>query len=330
MAITFTEGLTPNFPPNSFDSELEHVKLLYAQVEAGGAYVNVLQNSITSLVTKIDSRTSELNSVKSSINSDIAILQGTTEPVDPPTTPPTTNLPLGWETAGYTTGDISNVISALQSIVTTIDLTVSPTLSDLKTEINTVDIDNFKLHMDLLSGVDEAPPPGIIKPNNPALMGMVRAVTDIENRFGVAFTNYLVLVFETLFLGDLTIANAQSHLDTDPFNNDTYGSIGVVSRVQADPFTETPSAIISDINTFASPLGTWNTSAATHKPIFEQHVIDDMAEYDSLVDKLARYVQAYNISAYIQDPYYRFMYTDVFGSGTVITIANQLTSGEIT
>ena len=330
MPITFTAGLTPNFPPNSFDSELEHVKLLYAQVEAGGAYVNVLQNSITSLVTKIDSRTSELNSVKSSINSDIAILQGTTEPVDPPTTPPTTNLPLGWETAGYTTGDISNVISALQSIVTTIDLTVSPTLSDLKTEINTVDIDNFKLHMDLLSGVDEAPPPGIIKPNNPALMGMVRAVTDIENRFGITFTNYLELVFETLFLGDLTVANTQSDLDADPFVG-TYGSIGAVSRVSSCPAGNfSPSGIISDINAFGANLSAWNTEVATNKPIFQQHVIDDMAEYDSLVDKLARYVQAYNISAYIQDPYYRFMYTDVFGSGTVITIANQLTSGEIT
>lgn len=330
MAITFTEGLQPTFPPNSFDSELEHVKLLYAQVEVGGAYINVLQDGVTNLVTEIDTRTSELNAIKGTIESDIAWLQGTTVPVDPPTSPPTTNLPQCWEDAGYTTGDIQSIISALQGVVSTIDSTVSPTLSDLKTEINTVDIDNFKLHMDLLSGVDEAPPPGIIKPNNPALMGMVRAVTDIENRFGVAFTNYLVLVFETLFLGDLTIANAQSHIATDPFNSVTYGSVNVLGRVQACPPENNASAsIVADIGTWASPLGTWNTTTATHKPIFEQHVIDDMAEYDSLVDKLARYVQAYNISAYIKDPYYAFMYTDVFGSGSVNNIILQLQNGEI-
>ena len=330
MAITFTEGLQPTFPPNSFDSELEHVKLLYAQVEVGGAYINVLQDGVTNLVTEIDTRTSELNAIKGTIESDIAWLQGTTVPVDPPTSPPTTNLPQCWEDAGYTTGDIQSIISALQGVVSTIDSTVSPTLSDLKTEINTVDIDNFKLHMDLLSGVDEAPPPGIIKPNNPALMGMVRAVTDIEHRFGVAFTNYLVLAFETLFLGDLTIANAQSHIATDPFNSVAYGSVNVLGRVQACPPENNASAsIVADIGTWASPLGTWNTTTATHKPIFEQHVIDDMAEYDSLVDKLARYVQAYNISAYIKDPYYAFMYTDVFGSGSVNNIILQLQNGEI-
>tara|TARA_Y100000310_G_C20704023_1_gene833079 strand:+ start:20040 stop:21029 length:990 start_codon:yes stop_codon:yes gene_type:complete len=328
MPITFTEGLEPSFPPGSFDSELEHVKLLYTEVEAGEGYVNVLADPVTNLITEIDSRTTGLNSAKSSINSDIALLQGTQVPVDPPTVPPTTNLPEGWELAGYTTGDIGSVISTLQGVISSIDSTTS-NLSNLKTEINTVDIDNFKLHMDLLSGVDEAPPPGIFKPNNPGIMGMVRAVTDIENRFGESFTNYLELVFETLFIGDLTVANAQSHIETDPFNDVTYGSIGVASRVNANPFNETPAAIISDIGTWASPLGVWNTAAATHKPIFEQHVIDDMAEFHSLEDKLQRYVQAYNISAYIQDPYYAFMYTDVFGSGSVINIINQLQSGAI-
>jgi len=330
MSITFTEGLEPTFPPQAFDSELEHVKLLYTEVEAGGAHVNVLADPINELVTEIDSRTSELNAIKGTIESDIAWLQGTTVPVDPPTSPPTTNLPQCWEDAGYSTGDIQSIIGALQGVVSTIDSTVSPTLSDLKTEINTVDIDNFKLHMDLLSGVDEAPPPGIFKPNNPGIMGMVRAVTDIEHRFGQSFTNYLVLCFETLFLGDLTVANAQSHIETDPFNDVTYGSVNVLGRVQACPPENNASAsIVADIGTWASPLGTWNTTTATHKPIFEQHVIDDMAEFHSLEDKLARYVQAYNISAYIQDPYYAFMYTDVFGSGSVINIINQLQSGAI-
>jgi len=325
MSITFTPGLLPNNPSSTFGTELEHVKLLYAQVEAGTAYVNPLEPEVTNLVTEIDSRTSELNSVKSAIQTDITTLEGySATPV-----PPATNLPTGWAAAGYTSSDIDDVISALQSLVTSIDSTLA-TLSALKTEINTVDVDNFKLHMDLLSGVRDAPPATIEKPNNPALMGIIRGVTDIEHRFGIAFTNYLVLCFETLFIGDLTVANAKTHIDTDPFNSVTYSSVDVITRVEASPFTETPADIITDINTYGSPLGTWNTTAATHKPIFEQHITDDTAEYDSLVDKLNRYLQAYHISGYIQDPYYRFMYTDVFGSATVISIANQLTNGEIT
>ena len=339
MPIIFTEGLEPAFPAGGFDSELEHVKLLFAQVESGGAYINPLQPGIDDLVTKIDSRSSELSGVRSSIQSDIASLEAMLViPEDEfgnPLTDPLTgeainNLPECWVNAGHGAGDISSIISALNGIVSNIDTATNTILPELKTEINTVDIDNFKLHMDLLSGVDDAPPPGVIKPNNPALMGLTRAVTDIEHRFGITFVNYLVLVFESLFLGDLTIANTQTDLDVEPFVG-TYGDLDVVTRVSSCPSGNfAPSGIVSDINTFGAPLSQWNTDVAVNKPIFEQHVIDDMAEYDSLVDKLARYVQAYNISSYIRDPYYAFMYTDVFGSGSVNNIIIQLQNGDIT
>ena len=331
MPSIFTEGLEPAFPVGGFGSELEHVKLLFAQVEIGGAYINPLQPGIDDLVTKIDSRSSELSSVKSSIQSDITTLTAFTEvTIDPLTGLTINSLPECWETAGHTAGDIDTIISALNGIVSNIDTAINTILPDLKTEINTADIDNFKLHMDLLSGVDEAPPPGIIKPNNPALMGLTRAVTDIEHRFGITFVNYLVLVFESLFLGDLTIANTQTDLDVEPFVG-TYGSLDVVTRVSTCPVNNfLPSGIISDINAFGAPLSQWNSDVVVNKPIFEQHIADDTAEYDSLVDKLARYVQAYNISAYIRDPYYAFMYTDVFGSGSVNNIIIQLQNGDIT
>ena len=343
MPITFTEGLTPDFPEGSFDTELEHVKLLFSQVETGGAYINPLEDGVNDLVTKIDSRTSDLVAFKSEIQTDIASLEAMlVVPTDPNSTPPgqpatdpltgepLDNIPDCWQEAGHSGGDISSIIGALNGLISNIDTALDTILPELKTEINTTDIDNFKLHMDLLSGVDEAPPPGIIKPNNPALMGLTRAVTDIENRFGIAFTNYLVLVFETLFLGDITIANAQTDLDAEPFVG-LYGDINVVSRVSNCPTGNfAPSGIISDINAFGAPNAAWNTAVAENKPIFEQHIADDMAEYDSLVDKLARYVQAYNISAYIRDPYYAFMYTDVFGSGSVNNIIIQLQNGDIT
>lgn len=343
MPITFQEGLEPSFPPQSFDSELEHVKLLFEQVAAGTGHVNPLEPEVTNLINKIKDRKTELTNAKAAIDADIATLQGYTvvpedefgNPLtDPVTGEPLTNLPTCWPEAipnsnhAFGISDINTIISALSSLSGALDTSINTTLEELRNELETVDIDNFKLHMELLSGVDEAPPPGIIKPNNPGLMGLVRAVTDIEHRFGITFTNYLVLVFETLFLGDLTVANAQTSVDAEPLTG-TYPA--VITRVNACPTeANAPTNIVNDINAYAANFASWDSDVATHKPIFEQHITDDMAEYNSLQDKLDRYVQAYQISAYIQDPYYAFMYTDVFGSSSVINIANQLANGEIT
>ena len=184
--------------------------------------------------------------------------------------------------------------------------------------------------MELLSGVRAAPPPTIEKPTNPHLMGLVRGITDIEHKFGITFTNYLVLVFETLFIGDLTIANAQTDLNANPLVG-TYASVNVVGRVSASSVeSNAPTAIVASINTFSAPLAAWNTAVAENKPIFEQHITDDMAEYNSLVDKLNRYIQGYQLSAYIQEPYYAFMYTDVFGSTALNNIITQFQNGDIT
>ena len=323
MSITFTAGLEPTFPDGSFDSELEHIKLFYTQVAAGTGYVNVLKVPVETLVAKIDTRITELTTAKTGITADIATLQGYI--VNPPN-----NLPQSWVNAGYGASDITSIITALQGVLSNLNTAIDTTLAELKAELNTPDIDNFKLHMDLLSGIRLSPPQDILKPTNPQLMGLVRAVTDIEHRFGITFTNYLVLVFETLFLGDLTVANAQTDLDADPLVG-TYASLNVVGRVNASPpENNAPTAIIASINTFSAPLSAWNTAVAENKPIFEQHIADDKAEYESLVNKMDRYMQSYQIAAYIQDPYYAFMYTDVFGSSTVKNIITQYQNGDIT
>jgi len=323
MSITFTAGLEPTFPDGSFDSELEHIKLFYTQVAAGTGYVNVLKVPVETLVAKIDTRITELTTAKTGITADIATLQGYI--VNPPN-----NLPQSWVNAGYGASDITSIITALQGVLSNLNTAIDTTLAELKAELNTPDIDNFKLHMDLLSGIRLSPPQDILKPTNPQLMGLVRAVIDIEHRFGVTFTNYLVLVFETLFLGDLTVANAQTDLDADPLVG-TYASLNVVGRVNASPpENNAPTAIVASINTFSAPLSAWNTAVAENKPIFEQHIADDKAEYESLVNKMDRYMQSYQIAAYIQDPYYAFMYTDVFGSSTVKNIITQYQNGDIT
>ena len=54
MPITFTAGLTPTFPENSFGSEKTHVKQLGADLIAGTAFKNPLAGTLTTLVARID------------------------------------------------------------------------------------------------------------------------------------------------------------------------------------------------------------------------------------------------------------------------------------
>ena len=72
------------------------------------------------------------------------------------------------------------------------------------------------------------------------------------------------------------------------------------------------------------------TAVDGHEANFQTHITNDMAQYDDVVAKLSSYVQAYQISGHIQDPYYAFMYTDVFGSASVNDIITLLQNGDIT
>ena len=341
MPITFTPNLTPDFFAGSFNSAPEHTKLIYGLLLTDLAYQNPLQPGVDTLVAKIDSRTTELTSAKTAIQADIATLEGWLfVPIDPATGQPqidpitgqvVTNIPECWSNAGYGSGDISSIVSALNGIITNIDNAINTILPELKTEINTVGIDNFKLHMDLTSGVLYTPPVGIIKPNLESLMALAMSLTEIENRFGVTFVNHLVPLYGTLFTGDTTVANAQADLDADFFVG-TYASLDVIGRASACPpnlESNAPTAIVTDINTFAANNAAWNTAVAANKPLFEQHIADDMAYYDTATAMLQAYLRSYGVSAHIQDPFYAFMYTNVFGTPEVNAIITQYLNGEI-
>jgi hypothetical protein len=341
MPITFTPNLTPDFFPGSFNSAPEHAKLIYGLLLTDLAYQNPLQPAVDTLVAKIDSRTTELTDAKTAIQADIATLEGylvvPTDPntglplIDPLTGLPFSNIPECWDNAGYGGGDISTIISALSGIISNIDNAINTILPELKAEINVVGIDNFKLHMDLLSGVVFQPPIGIIKPNLDALMALAMGLTDIENRFGVTFVNHLVPLFGTLFTGDTTIANAQTDLDADFFVG-TYAGLNVIGRVSACPpnlESNAPTVIAADIATFAANNAAWNTAVEANKPLFEQHIADDMAYYDTATDMLQAYLRSHGVASHIQDPFYAFMYTDVFGTAEVNAIITQYLNGEI-
>ena len=315
MAITFTAGLTPTFPDDSFGSEKEHVRLLSTELVGNTAFANPLATVLAALVTQIDATNTLLDADMAVANSESSTVQGLVS-----------SLPTGWTAASYTANDMSAVKVGIDQYVVRATASKANNIV-FKNFLTQVDVDNFRLHNDLLCGLRAAPPPGIIKPNLNGLMGLTRAITDIENNFGVVFTNYLVPLFNTLFTGDTTVAAAKAHMDTTPIPT-TYDSLNIVTLVNADPFTSTPAAIEQLIGGITFSI--YDTAVDGHEANFQTHITNDMAQYDDVVAKLSSYVQAYQISGHIQDPYYAFMYTDVFGSASVNDIITLLQNGDIT
>jgi len=334
MPITFTTGLKPTFPVDSFGSEKEHVKQLATALTGGTAFVNPLATSITTLVARIDTiQTALAGEISTSLSEKTTILNRGFN----------AGRPQGWHDAvadgqsGYTHHNMSDVYEAINDYYNHA-VTLNTHLTTLKNYINQADVDNFKLHMELLSGIDPSPPSGIIKPNLNGLMGLAMAITDIENRFGITFTNYLTGLFGTLFTADTTIAAAQTHMNTDPLSAGTYQSLSVLTNVDkayvsgatGDARVWNDDIVESKLTPLFAPFIAHSAQQATHLAAFTAHITTDMAYYNATVDKLEQYIQAYQVSGHIQDPYYKFMYDSVFGSATVIEIATKLTNGDIT
>ena len=316
MPITFTSNLEPTFRANSFNSEKTHVKQLGVQLVAGSAFANPLATVLTALVTQIDATNTLLDTDIAVANSEATTAQGYIDGT----------LPAGWSGAGYSDNDMAGVIVGINAYVTR--ATASKTNNTVfKNFLVQVDVDNFKLHNDLLCGLDDAPPAGIIKPNLSGLMGLARAITDIENNFGVTFTNYLLPLFDTLFTGDTTIAAAKTHMDTNPVAT-SYDSLNIITLVNNDPSQNTPASLEQLIG--ALTFTTYDGLVDTHQAAFQTHITNDMAYYNVVLAKIKAYVQAYQISGHIQDPYYRFMYTDVFGHADIQQIITDLANGTIT
>ena len=316
MPITFTSNLEPTFRANSFNSEKTHVKRLGVELVAGSAFANPLATVLTALVTQIDATNTLLDTDIAVANSEVTTLQGYIDGT----------LPTGWSDAGYSDNDMAGVIVGINAYVTR--ATASKTNNTVfKNFLVQVDVDNFKLHNDLLCGLDDAPPAGIEKPTLIALMGLTRSITDMENNHGITFTNYLPGLFGALFTGDTTIAAAKTHMDTNPVAT-SYDSLNIITLVNLNPSQNTPAALEQLIG--ALTFTTYDGLVDTHQAAFQTHITNDMAQYTLLIAKLKLYVQAYSVSGHIQDPYYAFMYTDVFGSTTVNTIITQFQNGDIT
>ena len=318
MPITFTAGLTPTFPANSFGSEKTHVKQLGADLIAGTAFKNPLASVLTTMLARVDAVSALLTTDAAVATSEAATMNGYVSGT----------LPTGFDVS-YGDSDMTSIANAATAYATA-ENGLQNQLTTFKNYFTVVDVDNFKLHNELLCGLDDAPPRDIEKPNLVALMGLARSITDLENNHGIAFTNYLTGLFGSLFTADTTVATAQTHLDTNPIPT-TYDSLNIVTAVNANPFSTTPSALVSSINAAAATMGTYGlTLINTHQTAFTAHITTDMAYYRMVLAKIKAYVQAYQISGHIQDSYYRFMYTNVFGHDDIQPTITQFTNGDIT
>ena len=316
MPITFTPGLTPTFPANSFGSEKTHVKLLGVELVAGSAFLNPLATVLAALVTQIDATNVPLTADIAIATAAATTVQGYIDGT----------LPAGWVAAGNSSNDMAAIKVGINAYVTraTASKTNNTTFKNFLTQ---VDVDNFRLHNDLLCGLDDAPPPGIDKPSLIALMGIARSITDLENNHGITFTNYLPGLFGALFTGDTTIAAAKAHMDTNPLPT-SFDSLNIITRVNNNPMQDTPAALEQLMGGIT--FTTYDGLVDTHQAAFQTHITNDMAYYNMVLAKIKAYVQAYQISGHIQDPYYRFMYTDVFGHADIQQIITDLANGTIT
>lgn len=325
MPIIFTDGLKPVFPPNSFDTEKEHRKRIFALLDDETAFVNILATPLANLVARIDELTTQLEADANVATAELG--NATTAGTLLFFADDIANLPLGWTTAipPRTVEEMTEIANNVSEYITANEL-IRTNLATLKTFLTTPD-DTFKLHNDLLSGVREDPPPGNVKPTLRGLMGIVTALTTLENTFGITFTNYLEKVFGTLFTGDVTINNAQTFLNTNPIPT-TYASLGVLGGVQEDPYLDSPSDTATSVGNLLGG-STYASTVLTHRDNFQTHITNDTNEYNIVVDKLDRIVQSLGISAHIDDDYYKFMYTDVFGSTPLKQIINDKDRGVI-
>ena len=322
MPITFTPNLEPTFRANSFNSEKTHVKQLGVDLIAGTAFLNPLATVLAALVTQIDATNTLLDTDIAVANTEATTIQGLIDGT----------LPTGWTNAPspgpYDDDDMASVKVGIEAYVTRATASKANNIV-FKNFLTQAGVDNFKLHNELLCGLVLSPPPGVIKPNLNGLMGLAMGITDTENRFGITFTNYLTGLFGALFTGDTTVATTKTHIDTDPIPT-TYDSLNIVTAVNADPFSTTPAALVSAIGALSSPMTTYGTAVETHQGHFTTHITTDMAYYYMVTARLTAYVRAYQVSGHIQDPFYRFMYTDVFGHDDIQQTISDLADGTIT
>ena len=141
----------------------------------------------------------------------------------------------------------------------------------------------------------------------------------------------MVKLFGTLFTGDDTIGTATGNILTNPpwsgtpYDLAAYGVQSVISTGAT-----APSAIITVIGGFTTSVAAYEVLVTANNAAFTAHKTNDEAEYVAAGTFLEESADGRKHSPHWNDPYTKFMYTDVLGSETLKDIVADIDSGNIT
>ena len=279
----------------------------------GTSYASLtsLANRLLLIQTNLGNEINQANSDKIAIN---AWINGT--------------APSNWTNAGYNDTDLTNVYNtvhtySLACVACKVDVDA------IITSINTTS-GTFKQHNERLCGLQAIG----TSPFVPDFSVILNRVNDIEKKkhnYGVPFENYLVKLFGTLFTGDDTIGTATGNILTNPpwsgtpYDLAAYGVQSVISTGAT-----APSAIITVIGGFTTSVAAYEVLVTANNASFTAHKTNDESEYTSAGTFLEESADGRKHSPHWNDPYTKFMYTDVLGSETLKDIVADIDSGNIT
>ena len=236
--------------------------------------------------------------------------------------------PSNWTNAGYNDTDLTNVRNTVVSYETAIT-SCKTDIDAIITSINTTSGD-FKQHNERLCGLQGIGTSPFV-PNFHFILIKAHEVERKKYAYGVPFENYLVKLFGALFTGDDTIGTSIGHILTNPpwsgtpYDLAAYGVQNIIS-VGATA----PSAIITVIGGFTTSVSAYETLVTADNAAFTAHKTNDEAEYTSVTTFMNQLSDGQKHNGWWDDPYQKFMYTDVLGSETLKDIVADIDSGNIT
>ena len=279
----------------------------------GTSYASLtsLANRLLLIQTNLGNEINQANSDKIAIN---AWINGTP--------------PSNWTNAGYNDTDLTNVYNtvhtySLACVACKVDVDA------IITSINTTS-GTFKQHNERLCGLQDIGTSPFV-PDFFFLMMTVQRIETLKNNLGVPFENYTVKLFGTLFTGDDTIGTVTGNiLTTPPWSGTPYdlAAYGVQSVISTG--ATAPSAIITVIGGFTTSVSAYETLVTADNAAFTAHKTNDEAEYTSVTTFMNQLSDGQKHNGWWDDPYQKFMYTDVLGSETLKDIVADIDSGNIT
>ena len=271
-----------------------------------------LANRLLLIQTNLGNEINQANSDKIAIN---AWINGTP--------------PSNWTNAGYNDTDLTNVYNtvhtySLACVACKVDVDA------IITSINTT-TGTFKQHNERLCGL-QAIGTNPFVPNLHHLLITVKRIQRLNDQLGIPYENYLLKLFGALFTGDDTIGTAIGNIMTNPpWGNSSpvdLADYGVQSVISAG--ATAPSAIITVINGFTTDVTAYEVLVTADNAAFTAHKTNDEAQYTLAETNADSIADGRKHNGWWNDPFYKFMYTDVLGSKVTTDLIADMDNETIT